>query len=479
MLLSQKLAGFTKGEADVLRKAMGKKIFALLETLKPKFLDGCEANGHDRKIAEKIWKDWEAFASYSFNKSHSTCYAQIAFQTAYLKANYPAAYMASVLSNNMNDIKQVTFFMEECRRLGTPVLGPSVNESNLKFTVNDKDEIRFGLGAIKGVGENAVKSIVLEREKNGPYADVYDFVKRVDLRQTNKRVMESLVLAGAFDCFNGLHRAQYSAAMPSGGTFVEHLIKFGGAMQSANDAPPDLFGDTIAVEVQTPEAPVVESWGNLMQLTKEKEVVGIYISAHPLDDFALEIKHFAKADLRALADLTLVANSELTFAGMVSSVEHRTTKTGKPFASFELEDFYDVHKFFLFSEDYLKLKHFLLPGAFLFVKGKVAPRQWSKTNELEFKITHMELLSDLREKRTKKVCIEMRLDSLDEALFASLNQLIFKDKKQKGCSVEFRVVDPLRKLSVKMPSRSMRIDLSNETISQLDGISGVKYVLIG
>ncbi len=479
MLLSQKLAGFTKGEADVLRKAMGKKIFSLLEDLKPKFLNGCEANGHDRKIAEKVWKDWEAFASYAFNKSHSTCYAQIAFQTAYLKANYPPAYMASVLSNNMNDIKQVTFFMEECRRMATPVLGPCVNESNLKFTVNDKDEIRFGLGAIKGVGENAVKSIVAERENNGPYKDVYDFVRRVDLRQNNKRALENLVLAGAFDCFEGIHRAQYTAPMHTGGNFLEHLVKFGGAMQTANDAPPDLFGDTIAVEVQTPEPPFAERWGNLTQLNKEKEVVGIYISAHPLDDFAVEIKHFARGDLRDLKHLDEHENKDFALAGMVSSVEHRMTKTNKPFGSFELEDVHDVHKFFLFSEDYLRMKHFLLPGSFLFVKGKVAQRQWSKTRELEFKITSIELLSDLREKRTKKVTIELRLDAVDEELFQNLSSMIGKNKNGNSCSVEFRVLDPMRKLSVKMPSRSMKIDLSNETISQLDRMQGVKYVLNG
>ena len=479
MLLSQKLAGFTKGEADVLRKAMGKKIFALLDTLKPKFLDGCEANGHDRKVAEKVWKDWEAFASYAFNKSHSTCYALIAFQTAYIKANYPAAYMASVLSNNMNDIKQVTFFMEECRRMGTPVLGPDVNESNLKFTVNDKDQIRFGLGAIKGVGENAVKSIVSEREKNGPYKDVYDFVRRVDLRQNNKRAMENLVLAGAFDCFEGIHRAQYTAPMPTGGIFLEHLAKFGSAMQTAHDAPPDLFGDTVMVEVQTPEPPFAERWSNLAQLTKEKEVVGIYISAHPLDDFALEIKNFAKGNLGDLQDLHEKKNLELALAGMVNAVEHRTTKNGKPFGSFELEDFNNVHKFFLFSEEYLKMKHFLLPGSFLFVKGKVAERQWSKNNELEFKIGSMELLSDLREKRTKKVVIELRLDAIDESLFENLNEILNKKRNGSSCSVEFRVMDPMRKLSVRMQSRSMKIDISNDTISQLDRIKGVKYVLNG
>ena len=477
MLLSQKLAGFTKGEADVLRKAMGKKILSLLETLKPKFLDGCEANGHDRKIAEKIWKDWEAFASYAFNKSHSTCYALVAFHTAYLKANYPAAYMASVLSNNMNDIKQVTFFMEECRRMNTAVLGPDVNESNLKFTVNEEDQIRFGMGAIKGVGENAVRSIVEEREANGPFKDLYDFVIRTDKRHVNKRCLEGLALAGALDNFKEAHRAQYFAEMPNGGNFAETLVKFGGAIQTAKDAPPDLFGDTVGIEVQNPEPPVVPTWSNMVQLSKEKEVVGIYISAHPLDDFKTEIEHFARGDMRHMKRLTEIVNADLSLAGMVTSVEHRMTKTNKPFGSFEFEDYFDVHKFFMFSEDYLRMKHFLVPGSFLFIKGKVQLRQWSKTGELEFKINSMELLSDLREKLTKKVILELRLDDLNDGLLSNLESLISNKKNGPTYPVEFRIVDPMRKLSIRMPSRSMKIDLSNETINDLNAIRDVKYKL--
>ncbi len=479
MLLSQKLADFTKGEADVLRKAMGKKQRDVLDKMKPKFIEQASAKGHAPKTLEKVWKDWEAFASYAFNKSHSTCYALIAFQTAYLKAHYPAAYMASVLSNNMNDIKQVTFFMEECRRMGSPVLGPSVNESNLKFTVNEKNEIRFGLAAIKGVGEGAVNSIVAEREKKGPFKDVFDFVNRVDLRQNNKRVLESLALAGAFDCFADMHRAQYFAPMANGNTFIEQLLKFGSAMQSANDAPPDLFGGTIAVEVNTPEPPVADRWGNLEQLNKEKEVVGIYISAHPLDDFRLEIENFAKDSLKKLQFLDEIENHELSLAGMVALVEHRTTKTGKPFGSFELEDFSDSKKFFLFGEEYMKMRHFLLPGAFLFVRGKVMQRQWSKTRELEFKITNIELLNDLRQKKTRKVTIEFRLDDLNEGMMGQLERLMGKSKNGNSCPVEFRVLDPMRKLSIRMPSRSMKIDLSNETINQLDAMSGLKYALNG
>jgi DNA polymerase-3 subunit alpha len=479
MLLSQKLAGFTKGEADVLRKAMGKKIFALLETLKPKFLDGCEANGHDRKIAEKIWKDWEAFASYAFNKSHSTCYALVAFHTAYLKANYPAAYMASVLSNNMSDIKQVTMFMEECRRMGTPVLGPSVNESNLKFTVNAKDQIRFGLGAIKGVGENAVRSIVEVREAGGPFKDIYDFVKRTDKRHVNRRCLENLALAGALDCFDGIYRSQYFAEMPlSGINFAETLVKFGAALQQSNDAPPDLFGDSVAVEIQTPEAPPAAPWGNMERLSKEKEVVGIYISAHPLDDFRLEIEHFARGHLGMLKNLQPLLHHELSLPGMVTSAEHRTTKTNKPFGSFELEDFNDSYKFFMFGEDYLKMKHFLVPGSFLFLKGKVVPRKWSNNGELEFKISSMELLTDLREKLTKKVLFELQISDLNDGVLERLESLASKKKNGVTRPMEFRVIDAENKLSIRMPSRSMQIDLSDETIKQLDAMKELKYSLI-
>jgi DNA polymerase-3 subunit alpha len=478
MLLSQKLANFTKGEADVLRKAMGKKKRDVLDKMKPKFIEQAKGNGHPEKVLEKIWRDWEAFASYAFNKSHSTCYAWVAFQTAYLKANYPAAYMASVLSNNMNDIKQVTFFMEECRRLGTPVLGPSVNESNLKFTVNENNEIRFGLAAIKGVGGNAVRAIVEEREANGPYEDIYDFVTRTDKRHVNRKCLENLALAGALDCFEGLNRSQYFAEMNNGGNFAEQLVKFGAALQSSNDAPPDLFGNTVAVEVQKPVAPIVPAWGTLERLNKEKEVVGIYISAHPLDDFKLEIENFTRGDLRAMADLHKLRGKELALAGMLGAVQHRTSKNGNPFGTFELEDFYDSHKFFLFSEDYLKLRHFLVTGAFVLVRGKVQPKKWSKTNELEFKINAIELLNELREKRTKKVLLEVRAEDVTDSLMELLDPLMHKNGNGSTCSVEFRVIDPVRKLSVRMPSRSLKIDLSNDSIKQLDAIKEVQYKLM-
>lgn len=478
MLLSQKLAGFTKGEADLLRKAMGKKIFKLLDELKPKFLEGCRANGHDEKIAAKIWHDWEAFASYAFNKSHSTCYALVAYQTAYLKAHFPSAYMASVLSNNMGDIKKVTFFMDECRRMGTPVLGPDVNESNLKFTVNNDDEIRFGMAAIKGVGEAAVQSIIDEREANGPFLDIYDFVSRTDKRMVNRRCIENLALAGALDCFKDIRRSQYFGESLDGpGTFADHLVKFGEAMRNKAAAPPDLFGGIVEVEVKKPLPPDTPPWGNIDKLNKEKEVVGVYISAHPLDDFRFEIRHFAQGDLRLLSDLKRIANRELALAGMVAKVEHRTTKNGKPYGVFEFEDFYENHRFFIFSEDYMRMRPFLIPGAFLLVRGKAVEKQWSQTKELEFKISSMELLSDLREKYKGKVIFEVPLSEIDEQLIEQLDKLTTRGPKVRGVPLEFRVVDPLNEISLRMPSRSVKIDLTDENIRHLNTLKRVSYSL--
>src|SRR5690554_4137381 len=339
MLLSQKLAGFSKGDADVLRKAMGKKIFALLEKLKPQFLDGGEKNGHPRGVLEKIWKDWEAFASYAFNKSHSTCYAYIAYQTAYLKAHYPAEYMAAVLSNNMNDIKQVTFFMEECKRMGLEVLGPDVNESYYKFAVNKDNAVRFGMGAIKGVGRSAVETIVEHRKKDGPYRSVFDLAKRVDLRAANKKAFENLALAGGFDSFTDTHRAQYFHQEGDGITFLEKAIKYGSKYQeNENSAQTSLFGDSSEVQIPEPQVPPCPEWGTMEKLHREKEVVGIYISGHPLDDFKKEISAFCNSSVLAFSNLTDCVNRELTVAGVITDVQHRISKNGKGWGLFTLED---------------------------------------------------------------------------------------------------------------------------------------------
>lgn len=330
MLLSQKLADFTKGEADVLRKAMGKKQKHVLDKMKPKFIEQASAKGHAVDRLEKIWKDWEAFAAYAFNKSHSTCYAWIAYQTAYCKAHYPAEYMAAVLSNNMNDIKTVTFFMEECKRMGLEVLGPDVNESYYKFAVNDAGAVRFGMGAVKGVGRGAVETIVENRKENGPYKSVFDLAKRIDLRAANKRAFENLTLAGGFDSFGDSHRAQYLHDEGDGITFLEKVMRYGAKYQeSQNSSQVSLFGEASDVQIPEPVVPPCEEWGTMEKLRKEKEVVGIYISGHPLDDFKAEIKSFCNSGLSAVHHMEQYVNKELSIAGVITDVQHRVSKNGK------------------------------------------------------------------------------------------------------------------------------------------------------
>ncbi|PHR71560.1 MAG: DNA polymerase III subunit alpha [Lutibacter sp.] len=357
MLLSQKLANFTKGEADMLRKAMGKKILSLLEELKPKFMNGGKANNHPEEALEKIWKDWEAFAAYAFNKSHSTCYAYIAYQTAYLKAHYPAEYMAAVLSNNMRDIKSVSFFMEECKRAGIKVLGPDVNESYYKFAVNKEGAIRFGMGAIKGVGEGAVASIISERKENGPFKSIFDVAKRVDLRAANKRTFEGLVFAGGFDSFTETQRSQYFALDEKGQTFLERAMKYGSKYQeNKNSSQISMFGETSEVQFEEPVIPECEEWGMMEKLSREKEVVGIYISGHPLDNFKNELKNFCNAVLVDFQDPKALLNKDVSVGGILSGVEHRISKNGKGWASFFIEDYTTAHEFRMFGEEYLRFR---------------------------------------------------------------------------------------------------------------------------
>ena len=477
MLLSQSLAGFTKGEADTLRKAMGKKKFDLLSKLKPKFLDQGSDRGHDKAILEKIWTDWEAFASYAFNKSHSTCYAWIAYQTAYLKANYPAAYMASVLSNNMNDIKTVTAFMEECKRMGLNVLGPDVNESYYKFAVNKEGAIRFGLGAIKNVGESAVKAITGERKQNGLYLSIYDLVKRVELKAVNRQAMEGIALGGGFDSFQSHHRAQFFVKDEKGQTIIDNLRKFGASVQAQQDAPPDLFGNAVSVQLAEPKAPYADPWTAMEKLTREKEVVGIYISGHPLDDFQLELKNLCRGTLMHLnRGLSNLANQELLIAGIVVCSEHRMTKNGNPFGTLEVEDKTDNYKFFLWSEDYLKLKHFLVDGSLLMIRGKVQKRKWSKDEkDLEFKIHDIELLSEAREKMAKVFNLRMACSRVDDQLVTDLSNIISEHPGE--CQVKLKLVDDIDNIIVEMPSRKRGVKVSNEMLKKIDDLSGVEYYL--
>lgn len=473
MLLSQKLANFSKGDADVLRKAMGKKIFALLEKLKPKFLDGCKANGHDVKVAEKVWKDWEAFAAYAFNKSHSTCYSIVAYQTAYLKAHYPAEYMASVLTHNQNQIDKVTFFMEECRHQGIKVLGPSINESGINFEVNKDGEIRFGLGAIKGAGDAAVQAIIQERENKGNYNDIFDFATRVNLRAVNKKTFECMAMSGAFDCFEAYHRRQFLFEPANDMNLIEKVIKYGNKEQlEKHAAQQSLFGGEDGLAVPMPKVPDCEPYGDLEKLKIEKEVVGFYISGHPLDQFKFEIKSFVKCKFSDLQDLDSKIGSELTLGGIVTEVAHKTTKTGKPFGILTVEGYEDNHTFYLFSDDYLRFKEFMVNGWFLFIKGTVATKRWGDQRP-EFKINSIQLLSEIREKLSKSVQVDVKPTSISESIILQMEDILSQHPGK--CAFKVNIVDEKEQISVDLLSRKFMVDPNDELLKSLEAIPEISY----
>ena len=470
MLLSQKLAGFSKGDADVLRKAMGKKIFALLQKLKPQFINGGKAKGHPEEVLEKIWKDWEAFAAYAFNKSHSTCYAWIGYQTAYLKAHYPAEYMAAVLSNNMNDIKQVTFFMEECRRMGLKVLGPDVNESFYKFTVNDQQAIRFGMGAIKGVGRGAVETII-DHRKDKSYASIFDLVKRIDLRAANKKAFENLVLAGGLDSLGEVHRAQYFNPDGDDITFLEKAIRFGAKYQeNLNSSQTSLFSDATNETYQDLSIPGCEPWSNLIRLKKEKEVVGIYISSHPLDDFTHEMKHFMNISLNRLGDLNPLVNRELSLGGIVNDVQHLESRNGKGWARFTLEDFTDQYDFRIFGEEYLKYRHFLVVNQFirirLMIRGGWVNRETGKSGAPRMQYLHFEMLQNTIESNAKKLTLQLDIHQLDQDQIEALQDNLKSYKGDK--TLFFNIYDTDKKVKLILNSKKHKVNITTELLKYLD-----------
>lgn len=470
MLLSQKLANFTKGEADVLRKAMGKKLIPVLAKMKPKFIEQASANGHNPEKLEKVWKDWEAFASYAFNKSHSTCYAWIGYQTAYLKAHYPAEYMAAVLSNNMNDIKKVTFFMEECKRMGLTVLGPDVNESYANFSVNKENAVRFGMAAIKGVGGNAVHAIVEERKKNGPFRSVFDLAKRIDLRAVNKKVFENLAAAGGFDGFLGAHRAQYLHDSGDGITFLEKVIKFAVRYQeNKNSAQVSLFGEASEVQIPEPEIPPCQEWGTMEKLKREKEVVGIYISGHPLDDFKYEMSHFCNSTLKDFSDLESKINRELSFGGVITEVSHLTGKNGRGWAKFTLEDYDDNYQFMIFKEEYLKFRHFLVPNSFVylkvFVKEGWVDRETNKKIAPRIQFQSFKQLQDVMDSYAKKLTIQMDIRGLAEEKIEYLRK-IFKTYRGNHL-LNFVIYEPQEQIKIHLPSKREKVNICPELLDSL------------
>jgi DNA polymerase-3 subunit alpha len=474
MLLSQKLANFSKGDADVLRKAMGKKQKEVLDKMKDKFISGCKTNGHDERVAEKVWKDWEAFAQYAFNKSHSTCYSLVAYQTAYLKANYPADYMAAILTHSQNNLDNVTYFIEDCRKQGIEVLGPHVNESGVHFEVNNQGQVRFGLGAIKGAGEAAVESIIIERDSHGPYKDIFDFAKRLSQKAVNKKTFECLALSGAFDCFSEYHRRQYMTAKDGDLSLTEKVIRYSSKMhQEEQSAQASLFGESTGTQMPAPKIEPLEPFSEIEKLHFEKEVVGVYISGHPLDNFKFEMDTFCTTALTTLTDFDALEGKECKLGGIVSSVEHRMTKTGRPFGKLVMEDYSGKFEFMLWSDEYLKFKSFLMPGLFLFVEGGVVRKAWGDQS-LEFKIRNIDLLNELATKRVQGLALRLSVDSVSSSLVDKLGKMC---KKNKGNSnLTFYLRDEGEGIQTELLSRECRIKVNNEFIRELKKVAEVGVV---
>ena len=484
MLQSRALGGFTRGMSDSLRKAMGKKIISMMDQLKVEFINGCHDNpkfmeGVDGdnvkadKLIEKIWSDWEAFAKYAFNKSHSVCYAYIAYQTGYLKAHHPAEFMAAVLSRNLSDITKVTIFMDECKRMGMPVLGPDVNESYSRFTVNTEGAIRFGMAGVKGVGEQAVNDIIEER-KNGPFKDIFDFIERVNLRSVNKRTLENLAMSGGFDSF-GLKRSQYFQPDETDVTFMEYLVKYGNKLQAENNnTQQTLFGGVEDYVVVPPKVPECAEWNKLERLNKEKELIGIYLSAHPLDDYKLEIDSFCNATLTQLSsEMESFKDKDVNVAGMVTAIRRGTTKNGNPFAIVNIEDFTDSYELAFFAKDFVEYSNYFIEGLSVFINGRVQTRTWPRdSTELEFKVKNISLLTDVLEQRVKELTVEVPLGSLTNELVTEMANCM--EENQGNLKLNFVIFDE-RNVRVKMFSRKCKVNLSVELIEYFKNNSDIQF----
>ncbi|WP_430817800.1 DNA polymerase III subunit alpha [Carboxylicivirga sp. RSCT41] len=482
MLQSRALGGFTRGDSDSLRKAMGKKIMAMMDKLKEKFIKGCLDSEEfvgackDGKtsitkpedLIEKIWKDWEAFASYAFNKSHSVCYAYIAYQTGYLKAHYPAEFMAGVLSRNLSDITKITNFMEECKNMGMDVLGPDVNESYRKFTVNKDGAIRFGMAGIKGVGEGAVEAIIQEREKGGPYKSVYDFVERLPLTTVNKKNIEALAFSGAFDTMGQYHRAQFFGKHENDDmNFIEHLIRYGNRYQADKASSQNsLFGAMGGdIAIKTPDMPDCAEYSIIEKLNHEKEYIGIYLSAHPLDQYKLEMNHFIHHRLKQLDDLEAMRGRDITLAGSVVNVRRGTTKKGNPYAIMTMEDYTGSFEFAFFGNDFTEYLPYLEIGYFIMVKGRVQPRRYNQ-DELEFKINNIKFLSELRDTLVNTITLKVPLNAISQELITELANIL--QSNEGNVTLKFMVQDPETKNAVQFLSRTMRVDLNDDLIKYID-----------
>ncbi len=474
MLLSRQLADFTRGQSDALRKAMGKKKKKIVDEMKPMFIEGGKKNGHDPEVLDKIWSDWEKFASYAFNKSHATCYSWVAYQTAYFKAHYPSEYMAAVMSRNLNNITEITKLMDECRSMGIPTLGPDVNESYQKFSANKRGEVRFGISAIKGVGDSAGEAIIMEREKNGPYKSIFDFIQRVNLSAVNRKGVESLVLSGAFDSFKTMKREDFFAKNNKGEVFLDTLMRYGQTYQAEQSVQRNsLFGGFDDVEIATPPITKAEPWSDIERLNKERDLVGIYISAHPLDEYKIVLEHLCNTRCTELEDKTkLVERESLTIGGIVTKIRSAFTKNGKPFGIVTLEDFVGSGELALFGEDWGRWNGMFTEGSSVYVTAKCQPR-FRESNVYDVRVSNVEYLQTVKEKALDKITITMNADEIDEQLVVDLGEIIAENPGNvKLCVL---ITDSQGKNPVLLRSGKFAVDVNRVLTGFLDGKESLKY----
>jgi len=480
MLLSRQLANFTRGESDALRKAMGKKKKDIVDKMKPKFIEGGKANGHDPKVLEKIWADWEKFASYAFNKSHATCYSWVAYQTAYLKAHYPAEFMAGNMSRCLNDIGKITKLMSECQAMGIKCLGPDVNESRHKFSANKKGEVRFGLAAVKGMGDSAAQAIIEEREKNGPYKDIYDFAQRVNLSAVNRKAFESLALSGGFDSF-GIKREQYFGVTTRGEMFLDTLVRYGQLYQMEMlQARNSLFGGFDSVDIAKPQVPQAEPWSTIEKLNKERDLVGIYLSAHPLDDYSVVLRKMCNlhcADVGRDADKKKLSRlSSMTFGGIVTGVVSRwSSRTNKPFGFVTIEDYEGPGELALFNDEWAKWQHMFKEGYTVYVTAKCVPRFRDNSELFDIRIQSVDFLNDVKDKYIEKLTIAVNTSVLDDTQMTDLATVIRSNPGR--VPLFFQMYDAEHKRDVLLVSRGNEVDINASLISYLESCPALTYTL--
>ena len=474
MLLSRHLGDFTRGESDALRKAMGKKKKAIVDAMKPKFIEGGQKNGHDPKVLEKIWGDWEKFASYAFNKSHATCYSWVSYQTAYLKAHYPAEYMAAVMSRNLDNINEITKLMDECRAMGIPTLGPDVNESRAKFSANKKGEIRFGISAIKGVGGAAADSIIKEREANGPYSSIFDFIQRVNLSNCNRKCIESLVLSGGFDCFSELKREDFFAKTSKGDQFIDTLVRYGQLYQAERaQARNSLFGEDNAVEISTPPIVKGEQWSDIERLNRERDLVGIYLSAHPLDEYKVILDSLCNTSCQELEDVQRLTDREqVVLGGIVTAIRQKYTKTGKPCGFVTIEDFNGSGVLPLFGEDWGRWAGMFVEGSTVYILAEMKQR-FRDSNLYDMKVTDVKYMQTVKDSTLTKLTISINTDKLDARTVEELNEIITENPGK--TQLFFQLRDSQGKKHVLLKSQSRTVDVRSQLINYIDQQEALEY----